>query len=121
MTGEEGRSTAEELRRGLRYLQAATVAVFLLLVGLGVYVWLDGKDTKDALCAYRADLNSRVVQSTEFLRDHPNGSKAFGITREQLLTNIANQQRVIKAFSGLNCHTPESAPAETTTPKERDP
>lgn len=122
--GEETRHTpshvAEELQNSLKWLVRFTVILYLIFAALGYYVWQQGNDTNSALCAYRADLQARVTQSLDYLKDHPNGSKALGITREQLLVNIANQNRVIKAFSGLSCDT-ASAAETTTTPKERSP
>lgn len=120
MTDQE-LSIAEELKTGLRRLTIATVVLFVVILGVGVKVWLVGTASNDALCAYRVDLQARVTQATEYLKDHPNGSKALGVTRQQLLVNISNQQRVISAFSGLSCSENIQPQMPETTGTEKGP
>lgn len=118
----EAKTTATELRRSLRALQITTVVLVLILVGAGIKVYLDGKDTKDALCTLRFDLATRALASTAFLKDHPNG--VAGIPPKQILESIYNQQRTIVALKDLNCEKPPQETLDTIPtppPSERVP
>lgn len=94
---------AEDVRRTLRWLVIATVVLFLALGGTVVYVLVQAGNTNTVLCTYRADLATRVVTTTEFLRDHPKGIP--GVPTKLLLDQIANQQRALLAFKDLSCPT----------------
>lgn len=119
---KEGKTTAEVLRSSLRRLVLATAVLYVVLFGVGLKVYLDGKSTTESLCAFRADLTGRILQSTQFLKDHPNGT--LGIPAKTILDGISNQQRTVLALKDLNCHGLDSeivAPTPTSTPKPPSP
>lgn len=107
----EAKTTATQLRRSLRYLTAATLVLALVLLGAGIKVYLDGRDTKDALCTLRFDLATRALAATAYLKEHPNG--APGIPAKQVLESIYNQQRTIVALKDLNCDKPPQETLDT--------
>lgn len=96
-----GRTVAEQLQRSLRRLAIATVILYLALISGGIKVYLDGKNTTNALCTFRQDLVVRVLGSTDFLKEHPEGIP--GISPKIILEGISNQQRTITALKDLNC------------------
>lgn len=109
-----GKTVAESLQTSLRHLAWATIALYLLLFGAGVKVYLDGRATTKALCTFRADLAQRAVTATQFLKEHPNGTP--GIPAKTILESISNQQRTILALKDLDCsRIPVVVP--TPTPK----
>jgi hypothetical protein len=57
-------------------------------------------DTK-ALCALRADLQTRVNSTNAFLKGHPHGIP--GISAATLRSGIVNQQHTIMALSTISC------------------
>lgn len=109
-----GKTVAQVLQRSLRILTAATAILYVLLLAAGVKVYLDGRNTTRVLCTYRADLAARVIASTQFLKNNPEG--AVGIDAKTILENIENQQRAILAFKDLNCSSVDVA-LPTPTPK----
>lgn len=68
---------------------------------------MQGEGAHDAICVLRADLESRVHASEEFLRDHPTGF--LGIPAAVILNSFEGQRRTIRALSTLNCK-PKGAP-----------
>jgi hypothetical protein len=82
-------------------LVVATVILYVAVVGAGFYVWNNSRNTKHALCTYRADLISRVIASTKFLSDHPQGIP--GVSVKTFTDSINNQQHAILALRSLNC------------------
>jgi hypothetical protein len=103
---------AEDLKRALRNLTIATVVVYLVLIGAGIFVAVQrshdlarveqvSKDTNTALCALRHDLELRVASSQQFLEEHPNGIS--GITPQTIQQSIDNQMSTIDALSNLDC------------------
>lgn len=103
-----GITAASKLRRSLRRLAIATVILYLALIAAGVKVYSDSKNTSDALCTFRQDLVTRVLASTDFLRDHPKGIP--GIPPKFILESIANQQRTITSLKDLHCPTSGPTP-----------
>ena len=61
----------------------------------------DAKQTTAALCALRSDLERRVATSEAFLAEHPHGIP--GISAKQIRDGIRNQERTIRALSGIDC------------------
>ena len=57
--------------------------------------------TKTALCALRADVQSRVDQGEALLAAHPNGFA--GIPAKTIKSSTDNSKRTVKALSSLNC------------------
>jgi len=104
----EEQTTAGALRRALRWLAAATVVLYVILFAAGIKVYIDNQHTTDTLCTFRSDLETRVVGSILFLREHPEG--LAGVPTKTIVDQITNQQRTITALQGLNCDssTPEA-------------
>jgi hypothetical protein len=63
------------------------------------------KDTNAALCTLRNDLQIRVNQTEEFLRENPDGLP--GIPRAALDQSLTNQRNTIKALEQLECPPPD--------------
>lgn len=108
----EPRPSANALQGSLRNLTFATVflyAVVIVLGGAGFFlVNRNQQDTRDltvqttaALCALRFDLQSRVDQGEEFLKENPNGFRGF--SPEAIQQQIDGQKRTIAALSVLPC------------------
>lgn len=96
-----GLGTAATIRKSLFKLMLATAVLYVALLGIVAYVYLDGKTTNNALCSLRADLVTRVTSSIEFLKRNPEGIR--GISDEDILESISGQQRTIIALSNLDC------------------
>jgi hypothetical protein len=105
---EHESDTAMALRKTLRMLVVSTVILYLVLIGLSVKIYLDGRETNEALCTFRVDLITRVTQSITFLSEHPKG--APGIPVKTIVDGVNNQVRTINALSGLRCTTPLPVP-----------
>lgn len=110
MQTEKGEPTeaAKAIQRTLNRLLIATVVLYGLLALGSLKVYLDGNKTKDALCSFRTDLEKRTTAGIDFLKEHPKG--IAGISRNQLLTSLTNQQRTIVTLQGLGCK--EDTPVE---------
>lgn len=90
-----------EMQRGLRWLIIATIVLYLGVVVIGLLAWSNALTTQKALCQFRGDLTSRVVGGEKFLKAHPDG--AFGISADEIQTQLDNQRRTVKALSILSC------------------
>lgn len=89
---------------GLRQIRRAVLILYgivALLVLVAVFAFFANRQSTEALCALRGDLERRVSTSEEFLREHPNG--IAGISARDIQDGIDNQQRTITALSGLSC------------------
>lgn len=98
----------EEIIRRLRWLTVAVLVCLALSVGVGVFaivqavqVGHDSDRTTAALCTLRADLQSRVDQSEQFLSKHPKGFA--GIPAATIKQSLEGQQRTVTALQGLEC------------------
>lgn len=96
-----GITMADHLRRSLRRLAIATVLLYLALIAGGVLVYIDQRNTANALCTFRQDLERRVLASTDFLKDNPKGVP--GIPPRYIVLSINNQTKTITALKSLNC------------------
>jgi hypothetical protein len=94
---------AVEIKKTLRLLVIATVVLFVLVVAGGIYTWTVSNNNRDALCAYRADLETRIQQGEDFLIKHPEGIPTIGISAAQLKNNLDGQKHAVKAFQEVNC------------------
>lgn len=94
-------STAEEIRRTLRWLVIATVVLYFAMLGVAFYVYSSGKSNTHALCAIRHDAQIRVAESQKFLDSHPNGF--LGISAAQIQQSITDSMQTVNALNGLNC------------------
>lgn len=98
-----GKETATVLRKTLKRLVWATVVLYLCLAAVVIKVYLDGKSTTESLCAFRTDLVQRVVQSNQFLKEHPNGTP--GIPVKTITDSITNQTRTVLSLKDISCDT----------------
>jgi hypothetical protein len=89
---------------GLRQIRRAVLGLYALVALLCVVAvvgFLANQQATDSLCALRADLQTRVATSKQFLKEHPNGIP--GIPAKTFRDGIKNQERTIRALSGLSC------------------
>lgn len=91
------------IRRSFRFLVAATVAVYLALGGVAFYTYSTSTANQKAVCNLRADLERRVEQSEDFVRDKPEVIKELGFTKVQVQKEIENQRRTLRALSVVSC------------------
>lgn len=94
-------SVIRPVHRTLRTLVVATAFLYLLTVGIAFYTYIVSANNHDALCTFRADLETRVETSKDLLIDHPDG--IGGISAEIIQQGIDNQQRTIDALDTLSC------------------
>ena len=99
-----GLETATVLRKTLRLLVIATVLLYLAVFGTGYYVYTIAQSNTKGLCALRTDAESRVDQSKQFLKEHPQGIP--GISAEQLKRSTDNSKRTIAALESVRCPPP---------------
>lgn len=94
-----------DLRRAiLRRLNILTGVIVVFAAVLGsviVYGYSKAHENTVALCALRADLDKRIVQSQGFLIDHPQGFA--GISPAAIKTQISNSQRTRHTLRNLSC------------------
>lgn len=94
-------SPVARIMQRLNVLIVATV----LLYGATGYVAITGKvatdRNTDALCTLRSDLEKRVANTADFLKNHPKGFA--GIPAATLRASAEQQQRTILALSDLDC------------------
>jgi hypothetical protein len=121
--GRGGDASRGTIAGSVRLLVFATVLLYLMLGGIGVWFYIDSVHrrndasrnaariatvavgTHDALCAFRGDLVARADSSAKFLRDHP-GDLNLGtiqVPRAQLLLTLKNQRATLKSLDDLNC------------------
>lgn len=98
---KEGVELVNAINRQLRILTVTVVVLTLALGGLAVWNFNTGHTTRDALCTLRADLETRVQTSKDFLIEHPKGIP--GISAKVIKDGIKNQERTIDALSDLSC------------------
>lgn len=107
-----GHPAGNELRKALKLLTAATIAVYIALAGLGVIGWIDAsnkrtdieqlaEETNTALCKFRAGLENQVAGSEDFLKENPQGIP--GLSAEAIQASIDRQRTTIKSLSDLDC------------------
>jgi hypothetical protein len=103
---------ATDLRRGIRILGVATVALYVVVVIAVVLVWLDSQAKRDALrlettrttnalCTLKGDLIARINLSKAFLKDHPKGVP--GISATIIKNDVAYQQQTVDALAVIKC------------------
>src|SRR4051812_9866622 len=88
--------TAKELRRSLRILIGLTVVLYIFLIGVASYTYIQGQRNTKALCTIRANAADRVEQTQSFLQDHPNGFG--GITALDLRRSLATYENTVRAL-----------------------
>jgi hypothetical protein len=92
---------AKEIKRTLRGLVIATLVLYLVMVGLGLYVLKTSNSATKALCSVRLESQKRVEEGSVFLKEHPNGFA--GIAPGNLKRSIRDSQDTVDALSGLDC------------------
>lgn len=112
--GKGDTTPLEDIRRSLRRLVIATVALYLALGALGLKTFFDGRTVTDSLCALRQDAARESLTAIQFVKSHPKG--APGIPNEVILESAANKQRTIIALKDLDCPNVDSAVLPTPTP-----
>jgi hypothetical protein len=106
------KSAGDDLRKALRRLVWFTVVLYLALVALGIFGYIQRvhdlarvekvtQQTNTALCLFRANLKGQVETSTQFLVDHPNGIP--GLSAEVIQSGIDRQTATLKALEILEC------------------
>lgn len=115
MTAEEGEQIAKEIRRRLTFQLWLTVALWLVVILVVLFVWRTSARNATALCALRTDVQLRVSTTEEqvaatsrFLAEHPNGTPGFSAAaiRASLdgqRSSLEGQRRTVAALSGLKC------------------
>lgn len=98
-------TAVETMRLQLQRFFRKVVAMFALLgatmAGTVWYVYHTTENNRSALCAYRADLDSRIATGKQFLIDNPNGIP--GISAKTLQRSIDNEERAAKSFAVVDC------------------
>lgn len=93
--------TAKELRRSLRILIGLTVVLYICLVGIAGYTYIQGQRNTKALCTIRSNAADRVEQTQSFLQDHPNGID--GISALDLRRSLQTYQNTVRALEEVDC------------------
>lgn len=81
---------------------ALTTYGLLHLAQVSTRVDANQRANTKALCAFRADLQSRVQSGVAFLRTHHHG--IAGIPAATLQASIVNEQRTIATLASLICN-----------------
>jgi hypothetical protein len=90
----------------------ATVALYLALALFGGVAWTVrahdaarvneiANTNQRALCAFRADVERRVITSEEFLEENPNGIP--GISAAMIRQSLIAQRETVDALSVVEC------------------
>jgi len=82
-------------------MMAATVILYIILIGVAFYTYSLSQRNKRALCTIRANAVSRAEDTQEFLIDHPDGIP--GITVEDLRRSIQTYRATAKALDDVDC------------------
>jgi hypothetical protein len=102
----------EEILRVQQRMTRATVALYLVLALFGGVAWsVRASDTarvdeiastnQAALCAFREDVERRVVSSEEFLEENPQGIP--GISAAMIRRSLIAQRETVEALSVVEC------------------
>jgi hypothetical protein len=87
-------TVADEIRRTLKRLVAATVVVYVVIM-------IVTGTTYAALCALDHDLENRVSDSQQFLKEHPHG--IAGIPASAIRVSMNSQEDTIHTLDILHC------------------
>jgi hypothetical protein len=93
--------TAKELRRTLRILIGLTVVLYICLVTVAGYTYIQGQRNTKALCTIRANAADRVEQTQTFLQEHPDGIN--GISALDLRRSLQTYQNTVRALEEVDC------------------
>lgn len=101
----------KSIRRWLAVLTGLTVVLYLIVIGVVVWTYVQSNKNTEALCAIYTDSVRRADAGAAFLTENPRGLKGF--TVEQIQTSINNSRATARSLSVLDCPLP---PAPTPTP-----
>lgn len=92
------------IKTTLKWLVSATVALYLVVIGVGAFTYTNAQQNHDALCSLRADLERRVEQTQQFV-DHPEQFPDFNDPKTLALieAQLENQRATIAALGDLSC------------------
>jgi hypothetical protein len=109
-----------ELNRIFLFLAAATVGLYLIMAGLGVFLYIDAQherqnlanqiaaqeNTRIALCAFKKDLARRARDTEQFIADVQAGRRKPipGISLADFQRSLRGQRSTIKSLSDLPCN-----------------
>jgi hypothetical protein len=114
MDPERANKTAERIQRSLKILIITTVLTFIALLAMGVYVYKIAQDNTRALCAVKQEAEKRVVETNNFLKEHPEG--IAGISPAVLKRGADNAQSTVDALQNVTCPPPTLIPTTTEVP-----
>jgi uncharacterized protein YpmB len=100
---EGAQELIREIRKRLNVLVVATVVLFVSIGAVGAYSYTVADQNRQAVCNLRTDLQHRVATSEEFVTEHPEALKQFGITKAQAAKEVSNQKRTLNALSVVSC------------------
>ena len=100
-------------RRILKAIEHHTPSAYLALLVLSVaalsilLVWNlrlsnEGRHAHAAICALESDLQQRVDNGRQFLKDHPKGLPGIA-TAAQIRSTIRNEERTVKKLAIAKC------------------
>lgn len=96
--------TAKELRRTLRILIGLTVVLYMIVLGIGGYAFIQGKRNTKALCTIRQNAADRADTAQQFLFDHPKGIPGVSVT--DINRSINAYQATVRALDDVDCPEP---------------
>lgn len=91
------------IRRSFRFLVATTVALAIVLGGVGFYSYTSTTAVREGVCNLRSDLEARVENSERIVRDTPEAIEKFGFTVSQVQKEISNQRQTLDALKHISC------------------
>jgi len=59
--------------------------------------------TYTAACSYYHNLQLQLASSTRYLRAHPDGAPALGISAQQIQQSINREQAAVDSLASLDC------------------
>lgn len=96
------------IKRSFNLLVGATLLLYVGMILVAALLYTsnrnraqDGRDAHKAICLLVQNLETRVSDSQEFLRHHPNGIP--GISRSDINRSIQGQQSTINALRKADC------------------
>jgi predicted negative regulator of RcsB-dependent stress response len=110
---------ARDLQHWLKLLVALTVCLYLIVIALVVWDIYNSSQKRhaiaqnqlkitSALCAVKSDLQQRIAGSESFLKSHPQGIPALGVSAASLRLTIEGQTATLKALAPVTCTTRRS-------------
>jgi hypothetical protein len=93
-----------DMRQRLRVLVVATVLSYIVAGSIALFAWSLSATLHSGVCDLRGDLENRVENAREFLENHPKGAPQLGISRQEIVDHIREQDRTVHALNdGLGC------------------